>query len=661
MTIMTYHRLTENQYLSDIKINFKHQLIHLEAPTGLGKTTLTIEQLAKDSKVIMVCPVNVQVAQIAHDYKDNKNVQCITGNEGSNALSGNITVCVYDKLPSIMDSINNLSDYILVVDEAHKVYQAAGYREAALTPIINAITEKKFKQVVTVSATFQPDIFPLTFDEQIMITHENSNQPDFEGHFYNKKAFMRKALWQLTPSAGNIIIIRLNNKKEIQKTKIAFELRGLKVLAIHSDNQKSDEVANLLKTSLIEGYDIVLSTSLLDEAINIKNTNIEAVHSFHKLHCDELKQFIGRCRSSSPDVYSHLLNSELNRNAIKLSEERKVIESLSQYVLNFCKGLSAETGNISKVVDAINTTIQTHHGFSPLHYDYKDNIPPCVNEISILSKLYNITMEAQYVNDQTLKAALVTLNCFKSVELFDSPITESSDEMEALLAQVDEIQEEARDTAIEQCLAELGCSENELTNLSSDAVKELAEKNNKMGTIGDLTRSWSSLCLILPVDQAFDAVKQNRQAQVWKFNDAVRRRLDIHPFFEAIKADLKQHGKIEFKRTDAIHEYFLVALRHQAKKQQGFKQFIRKMNINGLEVQGNHQFKLTSHYIYAFIRDFTDAGKGTRSGGEQRFTITAIGPFGYDYNIREIKTSSTGKRTRSHEVNATPEVDVVPL
>lgn len=660
MTIITNHHLTENQYLSDLDITIQHQLTHLEAPTGRGKTTFIMDKLAAKSKVIMLCPVNVQVAQIAHDYKDNEEVQCITGNEKTNALSGDIIVCVYDKLQSVMDSLTHLSNYILVIDEAHKIYQAAGYRQAALSPILNAITEKKFKQVITVSATFQPEIFPLAFDEQLMVTHANNKMPVFEGHFYNKKVFMQEVLFQLTPSAGNVIIIRLNNKKEIQRAKIAFEIRGLKALDIHSDNQKSDAVANLLKTSKIEGYDIVLSTSLLDEAINIKNTNIEAVHAFHKLHCDELKQFIGRCRSSSPDVYLHLLNGELNREAIKLSEERKEIESLGQAALTFCNKVSKGTSNVSKAVETVNATTQKYQNFSPLYYDYKGGLPPCINEVAILAKLYDITMEAQYVNDQSLNVALFKLGCFNSIDFFDSGIKGSSAEMESILAQVDKIQEKERDTAIEQCLADVGCVNGDLTNLSSDAVKALADKYNKMGTIGDLTRSWSNLCLILPVEQAFDAVKENRQAQIWKFNDAVRRRLDTHPFFEAIKADLKQHGKVELKGKDAINDYFLVALRKATKRQKGFKDFIRKLDIKGLTVQKNNKFKLTSRYIYAFIRDFTDFVEN-RSGGKQSFTINAIGPFGYDYNIREIKTSSTGKRPRSHEVNATPEVDVVPL
>jgi hypothetical protein len=658
MTIITRHQLTENQYLSDLDISIKHQLTHLEAPTGRGKTTFIIEKLATDTKVIMVSPVNMQVAQIASDYQDNPRVQCITGKESTNSLHGDIIICVYDQLQSVMDSINHLSNYILVVDEAHKIYQAASYRQAALSTILDTIIKKEFKQVVTVSATFQPDIFPLTFDEQIMVTHVNSARPSIETYFYQKKAFMREQLFQISPSEGMIDIIRLNDKKEIQRAKIAFEMQGLKVLDIHSDNQKSDEVANLLKTSMIVGYDIVLSTSLLDEAINIKNTNIESVHIFHKLHCDEIKQFMGRTRKSSPDVCLHLLNSELNREVIKLDDERQKIESLSQTALTFCNLLSPQKAGVSRAVTEINTTCKRHQRFEPLYYDYKDNQPPCINEIAILAKLYDITMEAQYMNDQSLNAALWLLNCFESTDnFFDSEIKESSDEMDALLAQVDEVQESAKNTAIEQCLTELDCFDDDLLNLTSDAVKELAEKHNKMGIIGDITSSWSSLCLILPVEQALDAIKHDRQTLVWAFHDAAKNRLDTRPFFDALKEDLKQHGKVELKGKDAIHDYFLVALRQFSRKNNGFKDFINKLNISGLEVKKNNQFKLSSRYIYAFIRDFTVHEK-KRSGGKQSFTIMSIGPFGYDYNIRAIKTSSTTRILRKHQVT---EVDIVPL
>jgi hypothetical protein len=49
-----------------------------------------------------------------------------------------------------------------------------------------------------------------------------------------------------------------------------------------------------------------------------------------------------------------------------------------------------------------------------------------------------------------------------------------------------------------------------------------------------------------------------------------------------------------------------------------------------------------------------------RSGGKQRFIISKIGAFGYDYNIRSIKISSRSKMYRKSQVNVTPEVDPIP-
>ncbi len=190
MTITTEFTLTENQFISDLPLEIKHKLTHLEAPTGRGKTTFVVEQLAKKTKVIMLCPVKVQVAQLAHDFKGNKKVQCITGDEKSNGLHGDIIICVYDRLQQLIDSGIHLSHYTLVVDEAHKVYQAASYRSAALSVIVEQIIKGSFKQVLTISATFQPDIFPIDFDEQIVVEHQHENQPDIEVMYYEKKTYM---------------------------------------------------------------------------------------------------------------------------------------------------------------------------------------------------------------------------------------------------------------------------------------------------------------------------------------------------------------------------------------------------------------------------------------------------------------------------------------
>jgi hypothetical protein len=659
MTLSTELTLEQDQYISDLSIKIEYYLTHLGAPTGSGKTTFIIEELAKKSKVLMLCPVNVQVAQLAHDFKDDPRVQCLTGNNTSNSLDADVIVCVYDKLKQLLDSGINFSEYTLVIDEAHKIYQAANYRESALAHILQAIYDHTFKQVVTISATFQPDIFPLEFNEQIEVLQRNKSQPKAEVYFYQNRKSLEERLLTISPTDGMITIIRLNNKKTIQQMRIGFEMQGRRVLEIHSDNQKSSEVIKFLETSHIADYDIVLCTSLLDEAINIKNTNIEMVHIFGKLHCDEIKQFIGRCRKSSPEFYLHLLNSELNRVKIDLSDERDSLESLCGHALGFCKGLNRRGTPIQGAVTRVNGTVECHQRFSPIRYDSRDNLPPSINDIALLAKLYTATMEAQYQNDHTLNKALIGINCFESVKFFDTNTDEHRDLVCEILAQVSEAQENTRNLAIADYLAAADCTENNLTNLTVSVINELAEEHQQTGPISEIAQSMLKLSLFIPTDQAFDAIKQNREQQVLSFAYSVPKRLDIIPIMDALKEDLKRDGKVALNGQKAIERYFLEAYRQFAKKNSEFKGFIGSMNITGFSVQKNNKFKLTSRFIYAMIRDFTVCEE-KRSGGKQSFIISKIGAFGYDYNIRSIKTSSRAKILRKSQVNVTPEVDPIP-
>jgi len=642
MTIVTKFTLTENQYLSDLTIDIKHQFTHLEAPTGRGKTTFIIEELAKKSKIIMACPTKVQVAQLDHDFRENQKVQCITGNENSNALYGDVIICVYDKLNGLLDSGRHFSTYTLVIDEAHKMYQAASYRRNAIAVLLDAISDGRFKQVLTVSATFQPDIFPFDFDEQIVIEHQYEHQPDIDVIYYKEKVLMEQGLLTITPSEGKVAIIRINNKKHIELAKIAFELRGLKVLVIYSDIQKSQAVIDFLETSLISGYDIVLTTSLLDEAINIKNENIESVHIFNKLHCDEIKQFVGRCRKSVPDVYLHLLNFELNFGGISFKAERERVERLCETSLDFCNQLSNGRNDFSKTVRQINETVKFHHNFSPLYYDYQESNAPSIDEVSLLAKLYDISMEDQYNTDETLGQSLEGLKCFSNVDFFDSDVAKIDKETDFLIEQATAAQLAERDKAIDECVSELN---NDEEKLSIDGVNLLAEKYEQSGIKGDITFDWKGLCSILSVEQALDAVKNDRKQAVWGFYTALECRLELIPFFTAMKEDLKREGKLDLVGSDAINLYFLKALRTAVKKQEGLKDFLKKLNVNGITVKDNNQFMLCNRFLFKFIRDFTQYEE-KRSGGIQSFVITDIGPFDYDYNINSLRTSNTKRRIR---------------
>jgi hypothetical protein len=645
MTVVTDFILAKNQYISDLDVEVKHQLTHLEAPTGRGKTTYIVNKLSKRSKIIMVCPVNVQVKQLAHDFRDNHKVQCITSDDKSNSLHGDIIICVYDQLAKILDSGIHPNHYVLVIDEAHKLYQAANYRSKALSVLLDAISDGVFKQVLTVSATFQPDIFPFDFDEQIVIKHEQDQKPACDVVFHKKKDFMDQYLLSALPSKGQISIIRLNNKEQIKHAKLCFEQQKLRVFEIHSDNQKSPEVIKFLETSLIGDYDIVLTTSLLDEAINIKNTNIESIHIYHKLHSDEINQFIGRTRKSQPHVHLHLLENELNREDIDIAKERRKVEDLCDSALTYCLNITEKPSQFSRVVTDINMTTKSCKRFEPLFYDYSEGVAPSVNNVSILAKLYEISMEAQYVNDASLKYALLCTNCFSSVDIFDSGITGENEEIDGIIEQASAMQASTHVAAVDECALEIGATADNISNVSMDDIDTLAQSLTNTGIKGEISKEWLGLCRILSVADALDAVRNNRTAEIWAFQKSVEHFIHLRSFFDVLKADLKVHGQVKLVGSDNINKYFIKTLSQVAKEQKGFKKFIKKLNISGIEVLENNKFKVSNRFIYKLIRECTD-GELYRSGGVPQFTITRIGPFGYDYNINVLRHSSNQPRVR---------------
>jgi hypothetical protein len=644
MVMTTKYALDLGKFISDLPIDISNYLTHLESPTGCGKSTFFIEELSKTVKIVFLCAVNVQVAQIAADYIDNPNVQCITKETSVDRLSGQVIVCVYDKLAAIQGQLTNPNDYVLVIDEAHKIYQAAGYRQVALSVIVDAITSKTFKQVVTVSATFIPDIFPVEFDEQIIISRQVQRQSAVDVIFHDNTKQMEESLIQIRPSEGMVAIVRINDKKQIKLTKCCFELQGLRVLEVHSGNQQSPEVIALLTSSTVTDYDIVLTTSLLDEAINIKNENIESTHAFHRLHIDELKQFIGRCRNSVPQVELHLLNSELERRNIDMSVERANIDATCMASLTFALALGKKTSNYTRIVKQVNATAKEACGFEPLRYDYLSSQLPCIDNVAVLAKLYEVAMQKQYVNDESLHQALLLSECFSDVNIYQ-PNTPLDKETQSVITKAGEIQAEAKASAVEQCLTELNCPDGNVSHLTISDIGNLVENHQQSGEVGEIATSWNALCFILPTEQALDVVVKNREILVWEFHSAVTKRIDYQPFFNKIKADITRDGQVALIGSDAINKYFIDALSMYAKGNPDFKEFIGKLSGSKIQVLKNNKFKLSNRFLYPFIRGFTDHEE-RRTGGVQCFIIKGIGLFGYDYKIRQLMTASPKKPKR---------------
>jgi superfamily II DNA or RNA helicase len=156
-----HYKLTDDQYISDLnlQLNPDHYLTHLCADTGMGKSSWVMEQLTQQTPIIFAVPQRAQIMQLQNRYGGSNEIDFIYG--GHTQLSDDPLhiVCTYDQLPMLQAELLT-HHYLLVVDEVHKLYQAASYREEAVLNLIDAIRDERFSQVVTMSATFTPQLVP---------------------------------------------------------------------------------------------------------------------------------------------------------------------------------------------------------------------------------------------------------------------------------------------------------------------------------------------------------------------------------------------------------------------------------------------------------------------------------------------------------------------
>lgn len=318
--------LEKGEYLTDKEIFIlKNKLTLIQAGTGVGKTTLIMEKLAKEYDiVVMLVPSVLKVEELEAFYQKklggiryhffyDKHVPSDT-----TFIKGYkyVVVCTYEKLDKVRECLPKEFDgkTLLVVDECHKLSSAGSYRDQALNYILYILQKKDFSTVVFLTATFTPhcwNTLKIPLDTIYRVTSENSLDRNIEVKVLKKGdqySFVHLVMerFEAMKNEGKRgkILIRLNNRKKCELYADLFEkLFKLKVLVVHSKNKHEDAVKTMFKQQEIpKDVDIVLCTSIMDEAINLNNVqdDIDSVFVLGKdAHPEELVQFLGRLRKAT--------------------------------------------------------------------------------------------------------------------------------------------------------------------------------------------------------------------------------------------------------------------------------------------------------------------------------------------------------------------------
>lgn len=442
------YQLKDKQYLSDLNLKIEHQKnIFLIAPTGSGKTTFTMHDLGTQfNLVIVLVPTQAKVVELKSEFSSQKNTyKFYSGSESpDNELSkfkGTI-VATYDKFQKILSNLSDVQkqNAILVIDEAHKLYSAGSFRDDALMPVLQALKLKTIATNLFLTATKTQELFDqlnLQIDINYKVEFATPIQREIHvwglvnGDQYTAVTVIKnriEALKKLNSKSSclvpkKVILVRVNSREKCDQFKKYFEEKcQLKCLSVHSNSKNNADVAQIFDKQMIPpDVDIVFTTSIMDEAVNLTNPQeqVDSVFILGKqAHVEEIVQFIGRFRSANVPCYM-LLHTELPNNTLAFQLEeihQKHTDRLKGYIQRV-EGIASaltsfiddykldfdEKSDLSNIYTKIKRLNESFHDwFNCLLFSVHEG-KPIANTASLVSALYRMDTAHSYSSFQYLK------------------------------------------------------------------------------------------------------------------------------------------------------------------------------------------------------------------------------------------------------------------
>jgi hypothetical protein len=276
------------KYLQVEDVNIVKGKKHLlTATTGTGKTTLVLDKM--DRKIIFASPLNsiIEQSNIGRDYGTLKGTSGVLP-------STDKVLCSYNALIALLDK-NDLSDYLIVLDEFHKCL-SDGYRMNLMSGVIERLKSKPYT-VLCMSGTFDP-------------THLECFKFDYHFDYKADRPIRDIQVLETTGTLDNALIRFLRGLKPNQNNLVLFDDKA-KALAIQkvlgditviSADSKEEEVYNQFLT-LGEIKGTVLTTQIWLEGINLKNIDNIVIIASKYWSEEQIAQFYERDRDRRSKCY----------------------------------------------------------------------------------------------------------------------------------------------------------------------------------------------------------------------------------------------------------------------------------------------------------------------------------------------------------------------
>lgn len=240
--------LEKDQYLAHLNLKIQAlQFTFLVAPTGVGKTTFTMEELNHQFElVVILVPTQNKVSELKNQYGavNSKYLFFYGSHSPDTSISSfkGVIVATYDKFDKIMGLMtpSQKSKALLVVDEAHKLYSAGSFRDDALTPVLWHLQNRTIPSALFLTATKTEELFhqlKIKVDHEYLVERSNPIVRNIEvisltkGDQYTSIAVIEKRVKQLKKEYQKLpkdhprktIIVRVNSREKCHNYRCYFE------------------------------------------------------------------------------------------------------------------------------------------------------------------------------------------------------------------------------------------------------------------------------------------------------------------------------------------------------------------------------------------------------------------------------------------------------
>lgn len=330
--------LKNDQKLSSLKLSLEDNTI-LWADTGMGKTTWACTSI--EGKKIILVPTIGALKNIEHKYnassfyETNKNV----------SDKDELIVCTYSSAPALFKTVNSwkggLKRYTLIVDEQHNfaVSSSKNYRNKELNYVLDNIHQ--FNKRIFMTGTYFPVEHPAIKHFKLhRVKWEDKKIKNATVVFFEDK--LKAIESRLVRGKKNIIYLQ-DKRMDKQLGKLVAYLKSNnwdKINLLNSSQKKENHFKDLLVTEYLhQDAEVIITTSVTIEAINILNEDVATVHFMTFENPRLMEQMVNRMREKLPTniyIYKKIQNEAkcLDDNFSSVKKQQQLINN-AENLLNF--------------------------------------------------------------------------------------------------------------------------------------------------------------------------------------------------------------------------------------------------------------------------------------------------------------------------------------